>query len=344
MSAFIGVPLAFDLGQLVAGVSPEDFAIYVDGYATRILNIYENGVGSVQINAGTRTTTTHNVELLSVSTSILGTFIAGIGKAGIGGASALFADSVVIAAPSGDILVTTPGYIRLVCGQFGAFGVPQVSQPTVSGSQPLQSTIAALVALGWVADGLTGSADPLRTCYFADSIGCYPYQYPNAITNTWPDLVDSLFAEPLRTTTNQSISGASLSTLTPQFILTTAPRVAVVARGINDIFGGASLVTLQTEIQALADLVTAANAFCVVPTVLPSTTLNVAKEAVRVAYNAWLLATLALQAGVVVPDPASDPDLDDPTNLVFYDADGTHPTFAGQTVYAGIMYASMSVL
>ncbi len=114
--------------------------------------------------------------------------------------------------------------------------------------------------------------------------------------------------------------------------------------GINDIFNGSSLATVQTATLSACNGRRAAGYKIVVATLPPGVSNSEGHGDVLVAYNAWLSVNWQTFADAVAP-VAADSRLSDPTNATYYQADGVHLTAAGNAVVAGIVRpAALSVL
>lgn len=111
---------------------------------------------------------------------------------------------------------------------------------------------------------------------------------------------------------------------------------AILMAGINDIAGGATAASVQSNISTyVSDRTTAGWDAVYVCTILPSTTLTAGEETVRNDVNAWIRANVTNYI-----DTAGDPRLDDATDATYY-SDGTHQTQAGAAVVAELMHAAV---
>lgn len=119
--------------------------------------------------------------------------------------------------------------------------------------------------------------------------------------------------------------------------------VVVLWGGTNDIAAAASLATVETRLQTLAEAIRAAGAKVVVLTCIARSNHDAAEETVRTDYNTWIRANWTTFADKLV-DVANEPEFDaqaDTSNLTYY-GDGVHLTDAGYAIIAAKVYAAIN--
>jgi len=139
------------------------------------------------------------------------------------------------------------------------------------------------------------------------------------------------------TTATEAIDGLNRTPVTEY-----ADRLATFLWGTNDISNGDSSATVITAIDTWITSVSTAHADAVLVglTITPRSDFSGAQNTILAAVNAHILGSAAFDITV---DIASDPDLDDPTDLTYYDPDGIHYTDAGSGVVASLMDTALAV-
>lgn len=114
----------------------------------------------------------------------------------------------------------------------------------------------------------------------------------------------------------------------------------------NSVFAGGSAASIIADLRAVCALVKQIGAHPLVSTCVTWGTFTAPQQAVRLAVNADILANPLLYADNVagVVDPTSDPRLQDPTNLTYFQGDMVHLTPAGEQVLASFVTNGINAL
>lgn len=145
---------------------------------------------------------------------------------------------------------------------------------------------------------------------------------------------------------NKGVSGNTVIQMAARFtadILNHYPNYTIIWGGTNDVSGGTSAATIESNLQAMYTAAHNAGIRVIALTISPRGGLTVPQRTVLNTVNAWILST---PSGVdyVVDDYAV---LDDPANPGFllpaYDSgDGLHLTVAGYNIVADTIYAGVA--
>lgn len=120
-------------------------------------------------------------------------------------------------------------------------------------------------------------------------------------------------------------------------------KLYVQAAGINDVIGSRTSAQMIADAQTNITAAVAAGYQHIICTIPPATSVSGAKETVRQAYNAHILANYATMGCTAVADFAGDVRLQDPSNHDYFD-EGLHHGNGGNLVKAQVLASVINPL